>query len=199
MRWDIINYLVDKNNYKSYLEIGVQDYTSNCEKINVEYKVAVDPAPKGKCDFVGTSDDYFASLSEDVKFDIIFIDGLHHSNQVIKDIENSIKHLNIEGTIVVHDCLPETFNNQLRDDHGGEWTGDVWKAMVYLKGRRDDLDIKVVDHDWGCGIIKRGTQTLIEKLELEDIHWSLFEEKRNEILSVITEQQFLKIYDNAAI
>lgn len=199
MRWDIINYLVDKNNYKSYLEIGVQDYNSNCAKINVEHKVAVDPFPRGKCDFVGTSDKYFNSISEDTTFDIIFIDGLHHSDQVVKDIENSLKHLNTGGTIVVHDCLPETFDNQVRVDHGGEWTGDVWKAIVYLKGRRGDLDVKVVDHDWGCGIIQRGSQTLIEKLELEDIHWSLFEEKRNEILSVITEQEFLKIYDNAVI
>jgi hypothetical protein len=199
MRWDIINYLVEKNNYKSYLEVGVQDYESNCAKINVEHKVSVDPAPRGKCDFIGTSDAYFDSISSDVMFDIIFIDGLHHSDQVLKDIDNSLRHLNIGGTIVVHDCLPETFYNQLRDDHGGEWTGDVWKAIVYLKGRRDDLDIKVVDHDWGCGIIQRGSQKLIEKLELEDIKWSLFQEKRNEVLSVISEAEFLKIYNNAVI
>jgi hypothetical protein len=199
MRWDIINYLVDRNNYKSYLEIGVQDYNSNCARINVEYKVAVDPFPRGKCDFVGTSDQYFESVSEDVNFDIIFIDGLHHSEQVVKDIENSLKHLNDKGTIVVHDCLPENFNNQVRIDHGGEWTGDVWKAIVYFKGRRDDLNIKVVNHDWGCGIIQRGYQKLISKLELNEITWSLYEDKRDDILSVITEQQFLKIYDNAVI
>ena len=199
MRWDIINYIIDKKKYTSYLEVGVQDYESNCAKINASYKVSVDPAPRGKCDFVGTSDAYFESISADVMFDIIFIDGLHHSDQVLKDIENSLNHLNPEGTIVVHDCLPENYYNQVRDDHGGEWTGDVWKAIVYLKGRRSDLSIKVVDHDWGCGIIQRGSQTLIDKLELEDIKWSLFEEKRNEILSVISEQEFLKIYNNAAI
>jgi hypothetical protein len=199
MRWDIINYLVDKNNYKSYLEIGVQDYSSNCAKINAEHKVAVDPFPRGDCDFVGTSDKYFDYISDDVKFDLIFIDGLHHSDQVVKDVENSLKHLNEGGTIVVHDCLPETYNNQVRENHGGEWTGDVWKAIVYLKGRKNDLDIKVVDHDWGCGIIQRGAQKLIDKLELEEITWSLYEEKRDEILSVITEQEFLKIYNNAAI
>ena len=199
MRWDLINYIIDKNKYTSYLEIGVQDYESNCAKINASYKVAIDPAPRGKCDFVGTSDEYFESISSDVMFDIVFIDGLHHSDQVLKDIDNSLKHLNPGGTILVHDCLPETQHNQLREDHGGEWTGDVWKSIVYLKGRRADLDIKVVDHDWGCGIIQRGSQTLIDKLELEDIQWSLFEEKRNEIMSVISEQEFLKIYDNAVI
>jgi SAM-dependent methyltransferase len=199
MRWDILNYLVDKNKYKSYLEIGVQDYSSNCGKIIAEHKVAVDPFPRGKCDFVGTSDEYFDYISDDVKFDLIFIDGLHHSDQVVKDVEKSLKHLNEGGIIVVHDCLPENFSNQVRIDHGGEWTGDVWKAIVYLKGRREDLDIKVVDHDWGCGIIQRGSQKLIDKLELEEITWSLYEDKRDEILSVITEDQFLKLYDNAVI
>jgi hypothetical protein len=199
MRWDILNYLVDKNNYKTYLEIGVQDYNSNCARINVEHKFAVDPFPRGKCDFVGTSDSYFNYISDDVKFDLIFIDGLHHSDQVVKDIDNSLKHLNEGGTIVVHDCLPENFSNQVKIDHGGEWTGDVWKAIVYFKGRREDLDIKVVNHDWGCGIIQRGSQKLIDKLELDEITWSLYEDKRDEILSVITEHQFLKLYDNAVI
>jgi hypothetical protein len=57
----------------------------------------------------------------------------------------------------------------------------------------------VVDHDWGCGIIQRGSQKLIDKLELDEITWSLYEEKRGEILSVITEHEFLKLYDNAVI
>jgi hypothetical protein len=199
MRWDIINYLVQQNSYKRYLEIGVQDYTSNCEKINIEYKYAVDPAPKNKCDFIGTSDQYFESLDKDIMFDIIFIDGLHHSDQVIKDVENSLAHLSEGGTIVVHDCLPETYFNQVRVDHGGEWTGDVWKAIVYLKGRREDLNIKVVDYDWGCGIIQRGSQKLIEELDLVDIKWELFEKRRNEILSVITVSEFEKLYRNEKI
>lgn len=199
MRWDIINYLIDKNKYETYLEVGVQDYESNCARINASHKVAIDPAPRGKCDFVGTSDAYFGSISDDVMFDIIFIDGLHHSDQVLKDIDNSLKHLNPKGTIVVHDCLPESFHNQIRHDHGGEWTGDVWKAIVYLKGRRADLDIKVVNHDWGCGIIRRGSQDLIEKLELEEINWDLFMSRRDEILSVISEQEFLKLYEDANV
>ena len=50
---------------------------------------------------------------------------------------------------------------QARDDHGGEWTGDVWKAIAELRVETIDLDIKVVDTDYGCGIIRRGTNYLI--------------------------------------
>ena len=150
MRWDVINHLISTNGYKRYLEIGVQDANSNFNKIVAEYKQAVDPQPRNLVHFVGTSDEYFAQLPADETFDIIFVDGLHHSDQVLKDIHNSLAHLSFGGTIVVHDCLPENQQQQLRFDNGGAWTGDVWKAIVELKSTRSDLHIEVVDHDWGC-------------------------------------------------
>ena len=156
-RTDIINALVKKYGYTSYLEVGTQDPTSNFDLINVECKVSIDPFPIGEVTFVGTSDEYFESITDDVKFDIIFIDGLHHDEQVLKDIENSLNHLSENGTIVCHDCLPTTEDMQARDDHGGEWTGDVWKAIAELRVERIDLDIKVINTDYGCGIIRRGT------------------------------------------
>jgi hypothetical protein len=196
MRWDIINYLIEVNKYKKYLEIGVQDYESNCRKIKAEYKYAIDPAPRGKCDFVGTSDKFFSQHDIADKFDIIFIDGLHHSDQVVKDVENSLLVLSEGGAIVVHDCLPEAEYQQVYDDTGREWTGDVWKAIAYLKSTRPDLDIKVVDHDWGCGIIRFGKQELFPYNNIEDLNWSIFEKHRNELLNVISIDDFLNIYVN---
>jgi hypothetical protein len=196
MRWDVINYLIDQNKYKNYLEIGVQDYYSNCDKIKAEYKFAVDPAPRNKCDFVGTSDEYFKSIDDDIMFDIIFIDGLHQSDQVLKDIENSLHHLSEGGTVVVHDCLPTAEYQQFREDTGREWTGDVWKAIAKLKGTRNDLDIKVVDHDWGCGIIQKGSQELGQYKTVEELNWLIFESNRDTLMGVISPEEFLKKYKN---
>jgi hypothetical protein len=196
MRWDIINYLAENNQYKRYLEIGVQDYYSNCDKIRVEYKYAVDPAPKNKCDFIGTSDEFFAQHDVNSKFDLIFIDGLHQSDQVLKDINNSLAVLSDGGTIVVHDCLPEAEYQQVREDNNREWTGDVWKAVAILKGTREDLDIKVVDHDWGCGIIRRGSQELNKYKTLEDLNWKIFEYSRNSLMGVISPEEFVNKYKN---
>jgi hypothetical protein len=196
MRWDIINYLAENNQYKRYLEIGVQDYYSNCDKIRVEYKYAVDPAPKNKCDFIGTSDEFFAQHDVNSKFDLIFIDGLHQSDQVLKDINNSLTVLSDGGTIVVHDCLPEAEYQQVREDNNREWTGDVWKAVAILKGTREDLDIKVVDHDWGCGIIRRGSQELNKYKTLEDLNWKIFEYSRNSLMGVISPEEFVNKYKN---
>jgi hypothetical protein len=191
MRWDIINHLIDKNNYKSYLEIGVQDYSSNCEKIKAEYKIAVDPAPRNKCDFIGTSDEYFTQLSLETKFDIVFIDGLHLSEQVNKDIENSLNHLNPKGTIVLHDCNPKTESMQLRNDHEGPWTGDVWKS-VFKHRFRPDLEIYVVDTDYGCGIIKRGNQ-IPPSIEYNDFNltWDTLEFNKKEMLNLTSVKEFL--------
>ena len=54
-------------------------------------------------------------LSRDVKFDLIFIDGLHLANQVQKDIENSLKFIKDEGFIVLHDCNPPSEYHQRED------------------------------------------------------------------------------------
>lgn len=58
--------------------------------------------------FEMTSDDYFAQLDEDVKFDMVFIDGCRYPDFLIRDTENSLKHLSKFGTIVYHDLLTLT-------------------------------------------------------------------------------------------
>jgi hypothetical protein len=195
-RTDIINVLIKKYGYKSYLEVGTQDPTSNFDLIDVEHKVSVDPFLRGEVTFVGTSDEYFESISEDVKYDIIFIDGLHHDDQVLKDVENSLNHLSENGTIVCHDCLPTTEKMQARDDHGGEWTGDVWKAIAELRVETIDLDIRVVDTDYGCGIIRRGTNIPYETKSNYKTYSHYSMNKWN-MLNIISPEQFIQWINTA--
>jgi hypothetical protein len=190
-RTDVINALITKYGYTSYLEVGTQDPASNFEKINAEYKVSIDPFPRGIVTFTGTSDEYFESIAEDVKYDIIFIDGLHHSDQVLKNIKNSLNHLSENGSIVCHDCLPSNERMQERDDHGGEWTGDVWKAIAELRVETIELDIKVVDTDYGCGIIRKGTNI---PYQTDDDYKSYYHYSINKwkMLNVISIEQFIE-------
>ena len=189
-RTDIINNFIQKFGYNSYLEIGTQNPSGNFNQINIKNKYSVEPFPPSGLgvndySFVGTSDQYFDFISPDTKFDIIFIDGLHHYQQVLKDIENSLNHLSENGTIVCHDCLPTTEKMQERNDRGGEWTGDVWKAIAELRVERIDLDIKVVDTDYGCGIIRKGTN--IPYITNENYKtYTYYSNNKNELLNVIS-------------
>ena len=107
-RIEIIQELINKHGYKNYLEIGVRD--GSCfNAIKCESKDGVDPDLSSAATVKLTSDEFFKRWEAEkevpawYKFDIIFIDGLHHADQVEKDIDNSLKYLNEGGIIVMHD------------------------------------------------------------------------------------------------
>ena len=103
-----------------------------------------------------TSDEFFKRFYD--TYDLIFIDGLHIAEQVERDIDNALKHLNPGGTIAMHDCNPITEDQQRVPQNGQRiWTGDAWKAFVKNRGR-SDLEMYVVDTNNGIGIIKPGNQ-----------------------------------------
>ena len=68
----IVQDIIKRKNYKSYLEIGCFD-DELFNFVNCEKKIGVDPVVGGN--IRKTSDDYFKDCNE--KFDCIFIDGLH--------------------------------------------------------------------------------------------------------------------------
>jgi hypothetical protein len=189
-RTDIINHLIKKNNYKRYLEIGVRNPDENLNKITVEHKDGVDPA--GNCNYPIPSDDFFNQLDIDVKYDIIFIDGLHLDYQVEQDITNSLKHLNQGGTIVMHDCSPIKEEHQVEEYVVGKtWNGTTWKAYVKFRMTDENLSMCVVDTDHGVGIINKGKQTLYPKSDV--LNFKLLDENRKEILNLITPEKFLNL------
>jgi len=159
-RWEIINHIAQKIGAKRYLEIGV-DNGSCMRQIQIPEKWGVDPAPQvegvtAATVFVPkTSDDFFETVAPQAGlFDIVFIDGLHHAEQVYRDVQNSLKILSPKGVIVLHDCNPSTEGMQIVPMIQGEWTGDVWKTIVRL--RQDGLwrdRISVVSSDYGVGVI----------------------------------------------
>ena len=190
-RTQIIQTLINKINGKKYLEIGMGPGI-NFSQIKCENKVCVDPAPTVPVTFALTSNDFFKQNK--YKFDIIFIDGLHWSEQVYKDIINSLDILNQNGYIICHDMNPhsEIIQRYPQPITESEWTGDCWKAWVKLKTERADLDMFVVDTDYGCGVITKGKQNLIKIYE--ELTWDLLDNKRKELLNLISTENFLEIY-----
>lgn len=186
-RYEIINHLINLYNYKNYLEIGVNE-GKNFKNIKIGDKEGVDPA--GNCKFVMTSDDFFKTNKK--IYDIIFIDGLHLDDQVVRDVENSLKFLNSNGMIVMHDCYPrrERHQTEVPPEHGA-WTGTVWKAFAKLRASRPDLHMECVNTDHGVGLVKRGGQETL-KLDPNKLSYQFFRKKKRKILNLISVEEFLK-------
>lgn len=158
-RWDVVNELLSRTKLKRYLEIGIQRGVCGA-KVKASRKVGVDPAPfeqairhySSVCR--QTSDAFFAELPRDELFDVVLVDGLHHADQVFRDVENALLHLAAGGVVVMHDCNPQSELAQRVPRETRVWNGDCWQAMVWLR-QRNDLDAFTIDTDHGVGVVSK--------------------------------------------
>ncbi len=194
-RTELINNLISKHDYKSYLEIGVNTPAQpgyNWVGVNILVKHGVDP--NVDTTYKMESDTFFKEHITQ-KYDIVFIDGLHIFEQVYRDITNSLDNLNEGGTIVVHDCNPVTEITQRRVRASNAWHGDVWKSILKLRIENENLDINTVNTDEGCGVIRVGSQELLIVDDgVDPYEYSFLESNRNEVLNLITVDEFVKKY-----
>lgn len=201
-RFDIINYLISVlNRNTTYLEIGVRNPNDNFDKIHADVKYSVDPGlefAENPVDFKMISDDFFNHLrngqilDKTLKFDIIFIDGLHLAEQVEKDINNALEFIKDDGYIILHDCNPPT-EWHAREEYyfnlspaKGNWNGTTWKA--FLKARyRNDISSCCIDTDWGVGIISKQKKLgEIPEIINEFYEFHVLNKHRKNLLNLIT-------------
>ena len=199
LRTNIINSLIKKNNYQTYLEIGVENGLC-MQSVTCPLKFGVDPNPL-KPEFVThkmTSDEFFSK--ESFKFDIIFIDGLHLSEQVDKDIENSLLNLSEGGSIVLHDTNPVNEEWASRTIRPINWNGDVYCSIIKLKYEYPSIDYFTVNTDFGVTVLHRVKETQKQKIQnldlTEKLNWNYFEKNRKENLNLISTQDFLNLLKN---
>ena len=147
----IVQSFINKKKFNSYLEIGTFD-NELFDHIKCKNKVGVDPFSGGTHRM--TSDEFF--LQNRDKFDCIFIDGLHHYDQVKRDINNSLKFINDQGIVLVHDCLPENIEAQSVPRTITNWNGDVWKAFAEIRAN-PNLNSYTCLADHGIGVILKSS------------------------------------------
>jgi hypothetical protein len=143
---------------------------------------------------------FFKDIIKDEKYDIIFIDGLHTEEQVYKDIKNSINQLNINGSIVIHDCNPlEEIHTKSHEDflkNGGNiWNGTVYKSFIKIKYELKDWSCFVIDEDHGCGIISKVNilSNNLYRFDISKLNWNYFESNRQKLLQLISYDAFKNI------
>lgn len=189
-RIDIINRLINRYGYKTYLEIGVQ-YGYCFKHIHAKSKTGVDPDPRTGLVTHGIKSDDFFRLNT-MTYDIVFIDGLHEAGQVERDIYNSLDCLNPGGAVVLHDCLPQSEIMQKVPRQTKVWTGDVWKAFVKVRRDNSDLYMYTIDTDFGVGVIhktKEGANDFDTDL---DINYDNFRRHSDAWMNVYSTDQWLK-------
>ena len=191
-RQEIVQKIIDEKKYKNFLEIG-------CYKdelfsvVNCSNKVGVDPVSGGNRRM--TSDKFFTINKE--YFDCIFIDGLHHYHQVKKDIINSIKVLDENGIILLHDCLPNDVFAQAVPRCQNNWNGDVWKAIVEFR-TNPDLDVYTCYADHGIGVILKRKNRNLLKIDNKDFSNLKFKDyfyNYKSWMNVISFDKLIKIVD----
>ena len=152
-----INSIAATKKAKTYLEIGVRrgDTFFN---VNIENKFAVDPdfafdinKYKSYANlhfFATTSDEFFKLMdtkkNNSIKFDIIFIDGLHTFEQALTDFKNSLN-FSHDGTVwVIDDTVPTNPYSAFPDRDltrlfykkigykRAHWHGDVFKMVFAI-------------------------------------------------------------------
>ena len=205
-RYDVINYLLSSlKRETNYLEIGVRNPEDNFNKINSKTKYSVDPGLEFKAnpvDFKLTSDGFFHELDQgkilnkEMKFDVIFIDGLHSAEQVDKDIINAIRYIKNDGFIVLHDCNPPT-EFHARESHQyrispamSQWNGTVWKA--FLKQRNEpSISSCCIDSDFGIGILTKEIQLGNQPKKANPFYeYSILDDNRSDALNLLSFAQF---------
>ena len=172
--FDLFNEVIKNRGYKKYLEIGVSN-GSTFYNVQCETKHGVDPYNKDVT-HPTTSDLFFENCTD--MYDIIFIDGDHECYQVLRDIDNSINHLNDNGIIFIHDTKPHTELMQRYPQpeqlcERGLWTGDVWKAIAKFRSVEQSFSVKTFDIELGLTILQKGHNSPIQIPEDLTYEWFL--------------------------
>lgn len=150
-RQAFINKAISQYKDCMYLEIGVaSNLVFNTIPLKINKKFGVDPVRGGN--FRLTSDEFFENYNH-LKFDVVFIDGLHEYKQCQRDCLNAMKQLNKGGVIFFHDFLPRSDYEQQVPRKQSKWCGDVWKVAVELFNSKN-IDFKIINIDHGIGVLK---------------------------------------------
>jgi hypothetical protein len=208
-RTEVLNFLLSgRKGNTSYLEIGVRNPDDNFNLINANQKYSVDPGVEFKSnpvDFKITSDVFFDQLKQkkiaihEIKFDVIFVDGLHLAEQADRDIKNALEYIKEDGFLVLHDCNPPTEWHARENFYYHQtpankaWNGTTWKAFVKWR-QNSNYQSCCIDTDWGIGVISIAQKIGNRLNETNPFYeYNLFDKNRKEILNLIDFESFKKL------
>lgn len=196
---ELLNAIIEKYNLKSYIELGVQTPEQNFYKINVPLRLGVDPclpdlpSPQARYNLISdTSDSFFDKLSSiwldrwPQKYDLIFIDGLHHADQVKRDFENSLRCLSDNGFILIHDTLPDEEQYTTVPRETRRWYGNVF-AWAMTLNQYDGIGFVTFNIDCGCTLVWKMPEKKAAPKLTDEMNWETYKSIGNVLLNVTNE------------
>lgn len=138
---------------QNYLEIGVRHGTSLV--LAEGNAVGVDPHPELRVSLPETtslvqqpSDTFFSEARHPIlrsKPDLVFIDGMHLFENVLRDFMHVERIASPNTVVVIDDILPNEPEQATRTRNTRIWCGDVWKLYYTLTQLRPDLVVLPID------------------------------------------------------
>lgn len=170
----------------SYLELGLSSGI-NFNSLVLKNKKSVDIVSDPRPTFQMSTDDFFKNNKE--KFHIIYIDADHEYQQVIKDYNNAVDSITINGIIFLHDLYPPD-----KDHTQKHLCDNSFKILNYFIDNNYNILVNLGDYG-ACAVFSNS------KINLEnfnhDITYEDFVKKNNTHESLCGNyEQFSKIYKN---
>lgn len=159
-----INALARRLGARRYLEIGVST-GQTFRAVEIAERTGVDPNFRFDVAEVANatthlhamrSDAWFAQAGEADPFDIVFIDGLHVFEQVVRDLTNTLARTSWRSPILIDDTVPIDVFSSLTSQReavrlrqavggtGGAWHGDVFKIVFLIHDFFPFLDYRTI-------------------------------------------------------
>ncbi len=152
----VLRWLHEHLRPRVYVEIGVLRgdtmLLANPDTVAVGVDPAADvqaPLPRNARLFRMTSDDFFQREELDAicasdSLGLAFVDGLHLFEQVIRDVHGLMDYAGPETIVALHDTVPLNAETSTRVRRTEFHTGDVWKAVVYLRAHWPELRVLTI-------------------------------------------------------
>jgi hypothetical protein len=156
-----LNHLASALGCRSYLEIGVFEGETFLH-VDVASRTGVDPLfrfdwrsqhnKEGRQFHECTSDEFFHNLDPSIRYDLIFVDGLHTFEQTYRDILHALRHSHAGTVIAIDDTIPCDVYSTCRDQEecydlrwrctaseDRRWHGDTYKVVPLIAAFNNDL------------------------------------------------------------
>lgn len=146
---------------RDYLEVGLAS-GETFEQVRVRNRTGVDPVPTFDLEDLprrtrvveATSDEFFAS--DDGRFDLVFLDGMHVYQQTYRDLVNTLQVCS--GLVLVDDVVPKDEVSAIPDQResyaerarrgwpkkGRPWHGDVFRMVPCVVDHHPELEWRTI-------------------------------------------------------